>query len=244
MINLRMIGLAAAILLFIPVGMAAWPDDDPNDGAAVTEYVVDAAFEVTDVAIANLPREKAYDPDSFQETERLVEGHTVFVTIDLEYDYVEANGTIDIWGDVHCSYDASAPGRSYTIPLGPYSVPIVVPERVDHARAQCTVMGQTVVMPDPTQGMPMSQPTPTGRQFPYETPNGARASAVEYEYLAERPDGAVTTLYAWLVPLHEPWLDFEGRPKNFYCPIPEDRLVEMGLEDFKVYHQQDAPLFR
>lgn len=244
MINLRMIGLAAAILLFIPVGMAAWPDDDPGDGRAVTEYAVEAAFEVTDVAIANLPREKVYDRESFHETEQLVEGHTVFVTIDIEYSYVEANGTIDIWGDVHCKYDAHAPGREYRIPVGPYEVPIVIPESIDRARAECTVAGQTVVMPDPAQGVPVSSPAPTGREFPYETPLGERGSAVEYRYTAMRADGTTTTLYAWLTPIHKPWLDFDGRPKNFYCPIPEDRLMEMDLEDFKVYHQQDAPLFR
>lgn len=244
MITLRMLGLASAILILLPIGVSALPDGvttSEDDGESVIEGSQEVAAEVYDVVLARMPREKEYDHETFREEEQLVEGHTVFVVIDVGSRFNDSNGSVDIMGMVECKAEVSYSGPTF---LG-----IPLPERVDRAHVRCRADEHVIVTPDPFQNPPLARPVPTDRLIPFRGPTGELAYAQEYSYPALRqdPDGTQeeATFYAWSVPIwSEPWLDTHGRPKNFYSPIPEDRLVEMGVEDFKVYHQKDAPHFR
>lgn len=249
MINLRMLAIASAILLALPVGMAAWDEygsGTENDERTVVGSTLEAVATVTDVVLAELPREKIYDPASFREKENLVEGHTVFVTIDLEYRFNQTNGTIDIMALVECKANTRFTGPVYSLPFGLGEV--TIPNRVEEAHAECRVHDEVIVSPDPFQNPPLARPTPTGRDVPFNAPNGQPAVAREYSYPVriDMPDGTARyeTFYAYGAPLMEPWVDHQGRLKSFFCPLPEDRLVEMGVSDYQVYHQKDAPHFR
>ena len=238
MISLRMLGLASALLLLLPIGVMAMPDDGSGH-AEDDDSVLDAYQGVTatvyDVVLAQMPREREYDAASFHEAEQLVEGHTVFAVIELESRETETNGSVDIMGMVDCKAEAG-----YT---GPTFLGIPLPERIDRAHVECRIDEKVVVSPDPFQDPPLAQPTPTGRLIPFRTPTGERAYAEELSYPVQRtqPDGTlgVATHYAWSVPIWQPWLDAHGRPKNFYAPLPEDKLREMGIGHFKVYHEDD-----
>lgn len=235
MINLRMIGLASALLLLLPIGVAALPDG--GDEEPVLDGYQEATATVYDVVLARLPHEKGYEPESLHEEERLVEGHTVFVVIDVvSYDR-QANGSVDIMGMVDCKANAKYSGPTF---LG-----IPLPERVDSVEARCRVDEHVIVTPDPFNDPPMAALQPTGRLLPFTIPGVGQGYAEELQYPVQRQDahGATETAihYAWKVPIWGSWLDADGRPKNFYAPLPEDRLLEMGVQDFEVYHENDWP---
>lgn len=239
MINLRMIGLASALLLLLPIGVMAMPDDDaPDDGSGVGGYE-ELTATVYDVVLAEMPREKVYDAGSYHEEEQLVEGHTVFVVLDVTYRFNDTNGTVDIMGMVDCKAEASYSGPTF---LG-----IPLPERVDGVHAGCRVDEYVLVAPDPFAYPPLAAATPTGRLLPFDVPGVGRAYAEEMRYPVrlQAPDGAseTATFYAWKVPIWQTWTDAHGRPKNFYAPLPEDKLAEMGVGDYKVYHEKDWARF-
>lgn len=243
MINLRMIGLASALLLLLPIGVMAMPDGAEESSSEDDGSVLDGYQEVTaavyDVVLAQMPREKVYDPASFREEEQLVEGHTVFVVIELEYDLADTNGTVDIMGMVDCDARATYSGPTF---LG-----IPLPERIDRVEASCRVDEHVVVAPDPFANPPLSSPQPTGRLIPFHVPGVGHAYAEELSYPVARTDASgwteTETFYAWKVPIWQPWIDAHGRPKNFYAPLPEDKLREMGESDFEVYHEKDWTRF-
>jgi hypothetical protein len=237
MINLRMIGLASALLLLLPIGVMAMPDDGdepPSDGSGVGGYQ-EVTATVYDVVLAQMPREKEYDAGSYHEEERLVEGHTAFVVLDVTYRYDQGNGTVDIMGMVDCKAEAS-----YT---GPTFLGIPLPERVDKVEAGCRVDEYVIVAPDPFAYEPQAAATPTGRLLPFDVPGVGHAYAEELSYpvRVQAPGGAseTVTFYAWKVPIWQTWIDHHGRPKNFYAPLAEDKLAEMGIQDYRVYHEED-----
>lgn len=239
MISLRMLGIASALLLLLPIGVAAIPYGDEGEGTVV-EGTQEVVAEVYDVVLANLPEERELDPSTLQEPEQLVEGHTVFVVIDVKTRPREANGSVDIMGMVECRANATYSGRTF---LG-----IPLPERVDRAQVRCRIDEHVIVSPDPFQDPPAGRPTATDRLIPFRIPGVGTGYAEEFAYpvVRQRADGSEETLtfYAWKVPIWDAWVDGHGRPKNFYAPIPEDRLLEMGVGDFKVFHERDAPHFR
>jgi hypothetical protein len=241
MINLRMIGLASALLLLLPIGVMAMPDlgDEAPRGSPTAGGYEEVTAAVYDVVLAQMPREKVYDPGSYHEAEQLVEGHTVFVTLDVTYAYNQSNGTVDIMGMVDCSANVKYSGPTF---LG-----IPLPERVDSVQAGCRVDEYVIVTPDPFDDPPLAAATPTGRLLPFQVPGvgGGYAEELQYPVQVQGPDGAgrTATFYAWKVPIWQPWTDDHGRPKDFYAPLPEDRLAEMGVRDFRVYHERDWARF-
>lgn len=245
MITLRMLGLASAMLLLLPIGVSALPmmghgDDDGDDGGSIFEGSQEVVAEVYDVVLAGLPHEKTYEPESLHEQEQLVEGHTVFVVIDLVARAERTNGSVDVMGMVECKANVTYSGREFW--------GILLPEHVESAQVRCRADEHVVVSPDPFQDPPAARPQRTDRLVPFRIPDGSLGYAEEYSYpvVRQAPDGTEQTLtfYAYKVPIWDQWIDAHGRPKNWYAPLPEDRLREMGVRDFEAYHEKDAPHFR
>lgn len=241
MINLRMIGIASALLLLLPIGVMAMPEggDEGNGDDPLLEGYQELTAAVYDVVLAQMPRERDLDPASLHEEERLVEGHTVFVVIEVTSHANQTNGTVDIMGMVDCEARAT-----YT---GPTFLGIPLPERIERVEASCRVDEYVIVAPDPFSNPPLAAAQPTGRLVPFRVPGVGHAYAEELSYPVSTTDASgwttTETFYAWKVPIWQPWIDAHGRPKNFYAPIPEDRLLEMRVNDFEVYHEKDWARF-
>lgn len=242
MINPRMIGIASALLLLLPIGVMAMPDEGdeaPHEGGSGAGGHQEATATVYDVVLARMPREKVYDAGSYHEEERLVEGHTVFVALDVAYRSNDTDGTVDIVGMVDCEAEASYSGPTF---LG-----IPLPERVDGVHAGCRIEEHVIVAPDPFRYEPQAAAAPTGRLLPFDVPGVGHAYAEELSYPVRlrAPGGAedTATFYAWKVPIWQAWTDDHGRPKNFYAPLAEDRLAEMGVGEYRVYHEKDWARF-
>lgn len=238
MITLRMLGIAVAILLGIPLafGLAQLPII--VEGGEIVDASEDAAFAVTDIVLADPPQ--TYDRAAVYDwPEQLVEGHTVFLQILIPLIPNESQFTVDILGDISCQLHANA--------SGPYFLGVPFPNRIHESRVECHA-GQTVfVTPNPfydsdeTTGSYSyhTQMEPTGDEIPYVTPSGVAGIAREYTYTVISVDelGTATEkrVYAYSVKTVEPFLHTDGSVKRWYCPIPIARLEEMDVSHFDAY---------
>lgn len=214
--NLRMFGIAAALLL-VPAGLGAATDP-------IFEIWGDAVAIITDVELVNPPQDVTYNNSEFYAEEQLVEGHTVFATIEFRAYPVESEGNISIDGHVSCDHEV----RVDTVPW----MGIPIPTRIERAQVACQVGERVFVTPDPfeTGGSSANPPTPTGIVMPFEAPTGW-TYAEEFTYVA----GDGKSYYAWAVPILEPWENARGTAKNFMLPMPIEKLRHNDVRDYSVY---------
>lgn len=234
MVNLRMFAIASALLL-VP---SAWALVTVP-GGQVLEYYGEAAAYIEDVAIATFPAPVTGRTGEFRE-EQLVEGHTTFLTLDIAVERERKNASIDIEGYVRCEHRARV---NFT-----YLGAVPFPTYVDYAGSECRVGEQVVIVPDPFLDWSASYVSPlqpTGRLLEFTAPNGERAYMEELTFhTLDHDDGWAEPLrrdyYAWTTPIFPPWVSDDGRLRSFYAPLPEDRLLEMGVEDFQVVFEKDV----
>lgn len=229
--NLRMIALASAMLLAVPLGVAAQPWEAFGLWGNVSATV-------QNVEVFDWPDKKVYDPTSFQVPEQLVEGHTTFATIEMRSNRTELEGNVSIAGYVRCDDEVEWEWEG---------APIFI-TRVRKAHVECTVGQRVIVTPDPFTGDPGYIPIggtsaePTGRILPFTPPGQPPTYAEELVYTQTLQDetGRVTqrTLYAWATPIL-PTFETPTGPKNFLMPIPLDRIYEMDVRDYSVVLEAD-----
>lgn len=244
MITLRMLGIAVAILVGLPIGFGLADHAVGHvtvPGGEVFDMSGDVAATVTDIVLADPPqtyeRAKVHDWP-----EQLVEGHTVFVQLIIPLLPIEENFTVDIIGDINCVNHFNA--------SGPYFMGIPIPNRINEAHVECHFGETVVVTPDPFYDSNDTYQTsmrPTGIEIPFVAPNGIEGVAREYEYFSVSEDsmGQQTAVqrYAWAVPVIEPWYHEDGTLKRWYCPVPVERLEQMDithLRGFVVDKAEDA----
>ena len=235
MITLRMLWIALAIVVGLPIGFGLADHAIGHytvPGGEVVNAGLDAAATVTDIVLVETVT--TYDRLAVHNwPEQLVEGHTVFVTLDIPVVPNITNWTADIAGDIECKTHTDIEGYYF---LG---LPII-PSRINEAHAECHVAGIVFVTPDPfynsshTSGSSMRL---TGLEYPFQAPNGQRGIAREYAYEVVTVDPITfaqtqATWYAWGVPILEPWTHTDGSTKRWYCPIPVARIDEMGVDHF------------
>lgn len=237
MVTLRMLGIASALLVAIPVGVGLadhTPDHVLVQGGEVANAGLHAAGTVTDVVL--LDTFTTYDREFVSDwPEQLVEGHTVFVTLETRLVPNVTNWTADIVGNVDCETHVSGEGSFFG------NLPII-PRRINEAHAECEAHGVVFVTPDPfynssQQSSYSTQMEPTGEEIPFVAPNGIAGVATEYSYEVIQVDpwtGQQTsaTWYAWSVPIIEPWTHTDGSTKTWFCPIPVARIYEMDVTHF------------
>lgn len=245
MITLRMIAIATALLLGTPLVFAALPNDDELDvdGGELVNKNLEAAAWVVDVTLADVPRQVDGRTDAFRE-EQLVEGHTVFVTLDIEVRFNETNGSVNVTGFVECRHEVSWTGPGARTPVGT----VFLPGHVDRAGAECRAGERVFATPDPffDPEVQSSSMAPTGLLLPITTPSGEEGFVEEYVFTQTRTDQwgdvAERTLYAYAAPIFAPWMHSDGRPKSFLVSIPTERVLEMGVNDFTIILQDDPAL--
>lgn len=245
MLTLRMLALAAALLLGTPLVIAALPNDaEPDvDGGELVNRNLAAGAQVVDVVLADMPGRVEGRTGAFG-NETLVEGHSVFVTLDIEIRLNQTNGTVNVTGFVECSHYADVEVQYFDTVVG--DVPF--PTRIDRAGADCRVGERVFATPDPfyEPEVQNSGLYPTGRLVPFTTPTGEVGYLEEFAFdlVRENEWGDVSeeTYYAFAAPVYAPWLHRDGRLKSFVMPIPTDRLGE-GMNDFTIVLEDDPGLF-
>ena len=230
--DLKTIASATALLLLIPVGLASMGPDQ-----LIIEGGADQVGDISDIVLADLSP-FSYANNSTLASERLVEGHTVFVTIDIVRDVIVNNGSVDITGFARCDLHANA--------TGPVFFGVVVPNRIHQAHEECHVGDRVIVTPDPFNAGTMSFPQPTGVVHTFTAPNGEPGYAEEFAYTLTGFDLGTnmptqTVRYAWAVPVLDTWTDAHGRTMDFFAPLPNDRLWEMNAGDFQVVLEKNFP---
>lgn len=240
MLNLRNVTLAAALLLAFAVSAYADPYSDVYEASA------EVVAEVGNIKLLEpaTRRTNATDP---LESENLVEGHTVFVTMGIIAQREPVRGNVTVEGFVRCD-DAARMNTSYTTILG-VDVPIVT--EVEYVKVRCEVYQGLVVTPtiycqvsgdwncDPPAFQNAPVMVPTGAILPYTTPDGQQAEAEELTFVATPPgESEPRSFYAYRVPILLPWIDGgDGLMRNMQAPIPYARLYEMDTWDFKFLYE-------
>ena len=243
MLNLRNTALAAALILAFAMSANADPYSD------VYEASGSVVAEVSNIKLIE-PAYKYNVSKGELVPENLVEGHTVFVTMDIAAEATPVEGHIEVEGYVHCEHEANTTQTSYYL-LG---VPVPVVSSVNYVRARCDVYEGLVATPtiycqvtgdwdcDPPAFGAAPVMVPTGTILPFVTPDGQQAEAEELTFVATPPgEDAPRSFYAYRVPILLPWVDAEdGLARNMHIPIPYDRLFEMDTWDFKFLHEDSV----
>ena len=232
MVNVRMLGIASALAILLPTAAYALPNlwPDPNDPSTlVVEGGAAQYANVSDITLFDPPQQRVGDPNSTVVPERLVEGHTTFAVITLQSHAVNDTGTIDLTAALDCAFET---GVDYWGPGIPY--------RVHSTTAQCLENATLVAIPSPVPSAGMDVHfAPDGNFVRYQTPTGEVGYETEYTFVM---DGA--TRYAWAIqPLQTPFVD-HGAMKSLYAALPEDKLREMGVHDFRLLDARRLPDFR
>lgn len=243
MITLRMVAIAVAILVGIPITgvvadhLGSFPGGDPWQEA---EAAVNAT--VRDIELVEPPARFDRIIDAGM-PEQVVEGHTVFATIEIPVAINRSEWNVSVVGSISCDLDTRAEGEFFG------GVPF--PTRIEEGFVRCQVGEQVFLSPDPFMepghfSGSVTPFTPTS-SWQAEAPNGELIDVHEYSFGVTRmlDDGTLQTerQYAWSVPLTTPWIHTNGKLKDWYCPIPEERLAEMGKTDFWAYHESDLPTY-
>lgn len=239
MINFRMLGLASALLLLLPVAAWANPNDDPT--STVVEGGAEGLLQVTDVALADLGASRVVDPNSTSTHERLVEGHTVFAVIDIKTRVVDDVGNFTVDGLVSCHAHAEGPTRGLTLP---FVGKVYYPTRVDSVEIDCLEQHRVVVIPSPVGSTSSYTPlSPTGVVSRYQSPSGDVGYEDEYAFFERWSDAQgehEAQRYAWAVPVQSTWTKADGHAKNVMAPLPAARLLEMGVHDFQLVDERQV----
>lgn len=241
MITLRMLWIAVAILVGLPLGFGLADHAIGHitvPGGEVVSLAGHTAATVTDIILADPPQ--TYKRAAVHNwPEQLVEGHTVYVQLLIPLIPDVENFSVDIIGDISCQHHVNA--------SGPYFLGIPIPNRVHEAHVECRFGETVVVTPDPFYDSNRTYQTsmePTGVEIPFVAPNGIEGVATEYRYWSIEEDwlGVQTAhvRYAWAVPVMDPWVHEDGSLKRWYCPIPLARMEEMGVTHF-TGHVVDDP---
>lgn len=225
MVNIRMIGLAAALALFVPAFAYAlpslWPGDDPS--ALIIEGGAEQYAQVGDIYLMDPPQPHVVEPNSTLGHEQLVEGHTVFATIDIVTRVAQDNGTVDVSAIVTCSAQT---GVDYNRTF--FGIP--VPNHVHTTTVDCLENATLVAVPNPLPMAARSNLQPTGIVIAFTTPTGEVGYETEYA-----TTWAGQSYYAYAVnPVRAPFVGADGHAKNLYVSFPVDRLREMGVHDFTI----------
>lgn len=240
MVTLRMVAVAVAILVGVPLLAAAThtPWHVIVQGGDVASANAEAYLEATNVtlveAFAHYDRMMVNDLP-----EQLVEGHTVFLTIEIPLIPNITNWTVDINGDVSCALNESTRGVH-----GPFGIPI--PTRIDRARLECQAAGEVFATPDPfydSENAFRSSLQPTGNVYPFVAPNGQPSYTEEYTFFTVRDDefgDAITRIYyAYAAPILDPWVAPNGETKSWVIALPDERLREMDVTEWTVVVDND-----
>lgn len=235
MFSARAYALAAALLL-VPTGWGLAQDafdtlesmwDDPEDAV---EYSSEVSAWVENVTFADPPAEYEYPPWNLT-GEQLVEGHTTFVTIERTPVQKIREGYLNITGYLQC---AVVFNETHRFAFG--FVP--VPTQINEAGVDCGDGARVVISPGLSATSSAGPYAPTGDWIELETPDGQTAYAEEFVFTANTvlPDGTLDAreYYAWATPVFPPWVHHDGTVKNFWMPLPLDRLEAMGVTDFRV----------
>lgn len=238
MITLRMVWIAAALLIGPPLVVAATHDawHVVVEGGEMAEASAEAMIEATNITLVEATAQ--YDRVAVHNMpEQLVEGHTVFATIDIPLIRNVTNWQAEVVGDVSCQTNTSTSGVYF------FGIPI--PTRIDRARVECQAGGRMYATPDPfydSENTYRSSLRPTGRTWTDVTPAGQATYTEEYTftYLREEADGTVTQGdgFVYASPVVEPWLDTNGDGKSWMISIPYAVLAEMG-DRWTIVHETD-----
>lgn len=243
MITLRMLGIAVAILVGAPIAIAL-ADHIPGHvevpGGEIFRAAAEEAATITDIVLADPPQFYERAVNEFR-PEQLVEGHIVFITIDIPLVANVSNFTVDIIGNVSCETHANA--------TGPKVFGIPFPNRINELHEECEAGGLVFVTPDPfvdSEETPAQTALePTGNEAVRQAPNGEWVRVTEYQYDLITTDwmgqSETRRMYAWSTPVITAWTHNDGGEKRWYAPLPEERLREMGVTDFSVYHESELP---
>lgn len=234
MVNFRMLAVAGALALLVPVGVLADPPNDEVEAAA------DLVADVSDIQLLE-PKNKPTPGDWDLVGEQLVEGHTTFVTLEMVTSAEKLEGNLTIEGFLNCQHYGEA---SYSWWMG-----VPIPTRVDNVHAECHVGERVVVTPsiyctlsgNPNCSMAISPPAaptmrPTGRLLPFETPSGERGFAEELVFTMN-VQGEERDYNAWATPVFESWTGENGNPKNFMMPIPRAKFHAMGEDHYNIVYE-------
>ncbi|GEM_PF-4565898 len=242
MVNVRMLALASALLLLLP--LYAWAAPDPSDPTSLlVEGGAKQLLTVSNVTLVQPPQQRVVDPNSTYGHERLVEGHTVFAVIDLKSSPVADEGSIDISAMVNCTAETRV---HYDRFLG-----VPIPDGVETTTLQCLENATLVAIPDPistSDSASMSPLAPDGEVYRYVTPTGEVGYETEYSYEYRHADAGghwrSETRYAWAVSPSKPWTDASGASKDVYVTLPTARLEQMGVRSFHVLDARALPMSR
>ena len=220
MVNRRVFASAAAIAIFLALGVV-------GDGhQEILEYSARVVAELTD--IEGVPLEIVlYERVIPMTPEELVEGHTVFATMNIELIPHKVAKEVNVAGLVECRYDI----------IG-VQVPSLAIERI---YAECNV-GGSIWLSDPDSAQPTSRHDlePTGREYLVDPPDGGEPSlVVEYAYWSPRTDEdgleRYERVYCWETFVRpvatNPRTD---KPFNFVARVDLDRMEEMGTNRVSV----------
>lgn len=239
MVNFRMLAIAGALALLIPVGVLA----DPPQPSDEVEAAADLVADVTDIQL--LKPKSAPTPGSWKlHGEQLVEGHTTFVTLDVVTQADKLEGNLTIEGFLNCQHYGEA---YYTWWLG-----LPLPTRVENVHAECHVGERLVVTPsiyctlnnNPGCAMALPPPSaasmrPTGRLLPFDTPAGDHAFAEELVFTMV-VGGEERDYSAWATPVLKSWEGENGLPKNFMLPIPRSAFSANGENHYSVVYESQV----
>lgn len=227
MFNTRMFALAAAMsVLFATFVFAQAPEENSD----VIEAGGKVSAWVEDIVFANGTQDYEFGEHPMM-TEQVVEGHTTYVLLERIGQPVNRSAQFNITGFVRCDYVAEG-SWDYAFGIVP------VPRKVDRAGVECDNGHRVIITPSMLDSASSGPMTTTGRQIPITTPLGETGWLEEYVFTATHEDPWSGTVardyYAWSAPVFTPWIHDDGRMKNLWLPLPEDRLAEMGLENFDI----------
>jgi hypothetical protein len=243
MFSTRSYALAAALLLTpAAYGWAEGVADDmwniwtePED---YIEYSGRVSGYVENITFADPPPPRHEYPPSNLTREQLVEGHTTFVTLQRTPKAIEREGNVNITGYLNCQYGVDA-NTSFLLGFVP------VPRTINHAWVDCGNGARVVITPGLAATQSASPLTPTGTYIPCETPDGQQGYAEELVFTANEalPDGTLMAreYHAWATPVMTTWTHHDGTTKNFWMPLPRDKLEAMGIHEFHAQLETDLP---
>lgn len=243
MVNLRMLAIAAAMLFGIPVTVSAFHDpSDPGlhvpGGALVDEqHMIKGVID--EVTLLELPPPVSGRSAQFN-NETLLEGHTVFVTIDIRIWRNVTQSNVTAVGNVSCGFDTGADFQN-----GPLGIPI--PRKTRETTVECRDGEQVILRPDPfiDPQLQNSGMFPTGEAWEFEAPSGEIGQVTEWMFdssaFNESTGGYDTArLYAWSAPVLEGWTHDDGTTKRFMIPVPEAKLWSQPVEQYHVVFGKDV----
>lgn len=218
--NRKSIALAAAIILLALIGVVGTPEEE------ILEYSAGVVYELTD--IDGIPiRPNLQTPEIPIGQEQIVEGHTVFHTMNMVRPPPPPPKELNIIGLVECRYEV----------LGV----MLDLSHIDRIYVECNVGGRIWVSESNRMAPQAADLTPTGWEWIAYTPDSGLPILVsEFEYFEDAPTefGEVVKLrrYAWATEIvaqgTNPHTD---KPYNFVGAVNLERLRATGTDHLTVW---------